>query len=122
MNPGFRGGMAAGIASAPAKFDYSLAARFCDRSKSEATRKTYRLAIDGFFRFVGNTHPAVINTSDILFWLDHLQSQNKKSATVALKVSVIRSFFEYLCGSGIVRSNPAVDDSIKVQLVRSKSR
>src|SRR5258708_264427 len=122
MNPGFRGGMAAGIASAPAKFDYSLTARFCDRSKSESTRKTYRLAIDGFFRFVGNIHPAVINTSDVVLWRDHLQDQKKKSATVALKVSVIRSFFEYLYGSGVVHSNPASGNSIRVPLVRGKSR
>src|SRR5258708_10997479 len=122
MNPGFRGGMAAGIASAPAKFDHSLTARFCDRSKSESTRKTYRLAIDGFFRFVGNIHPAVINTHDVILWRDHLQDQKKKSATVALKVSVIRSFFEYLYGSGGVHSNPASGDSIRVPLVRGKSR
>jgi site-specific recombinase XerD len=120
MNPGFRGGLAAGIASAPAKFDHSLTARFCDRSKSEATRKTYRQAIDGFFRFMGNTHPAVIDQNDIILWRDHLQNQKEKSTTVALKVSVLRSFFEYLYGNGIVLTNPAAGPSVRVLLVRSK--
>ena len=122
MNSGFRGGMAAGLASAPAKFDHSLTTYFCDRSRSEATRKTYRLAIDGFFRFVGNIHPAVINTDDVLMWRHHLENQKKKSATVALKVSVLRSFFEYLYGKGIVLVNPAAGSSVRVPLVRGKSR
>src|SRR6185369_4806876 len=117
MSSSFRGGMAAGLGSAPAKFDHSLTAHFCDRSRSEATRKTYRLAIEGFFRFVGNIHPAVINTSDVLMWRDHLQDQKKKSTTVALKVSVLRSFFDYLCGNGIVRANPAAGSAVSVPLV-----
>jgi site-specific recombinase XerD len=45
--------------------------------------------------------------NDVLLWRDKLRSQRKSPATVAFKLSVVRSFFEYLKAAGAVHLNPA---------------
>ena len=53
-----------------------------------------------FFRSSGIRHPAEVVPADVLLWRDRLRAQKKSAATVAFKLSVIRSFFEYLKASG----------------------
>jgi integrase/recombinase XerD len=43
----------------------------------------------------------------VLLWRDRLRSQRKSAATVSFKLSVVRSFFEYLKAAGVVPLNPA---------------
>ena len=43
----------------------------------------------------------------MLRWRDTLRTQRKSAATVAFKLSVIRSFFEHLWAAGVVTLNPA---------------
>jgi integrase/recombinase XerD len=45
--------------------------------------------------------------NDVVLWRDRLRSQKKGVATVAFKLSVVRSFFEYLKAAGAVLLNPA---------------
>jgi integrase/recombinase XerD len=90
------------------KFDPRLAARFVCRSTSEETRMAYRRTFTEFFRFVGMKHPAGVVPDDVLRWHDTLRSQRKSTATVTLKLSVVRSFFEHLRAAGTVTLNPAV--------------
>src|ERR671927_1054259 len=52
-------------------------------------------------------HPAEIVPNDVLLWRDRLRSRKKRAATVAFKLSVVRSFFEYLKAVGVVPLNPA---------------
>ena len=40
-------------------------------------------------------------------WRDHLRAGRKRPATVSFKLSVIRSFFEYLKAGGVIPLNPA---------------
>ena len=43
----------------------------------------------------------------MLRWRDHLRAGRKRPATVSFKLSVVRSFFEYLKAGGVVPLNPA---------------
>src|SRR5919205_307988 len=52
-------------------------------------------------------HPEEVVAQDVILWRDWLRSRKKGAATVAFKLSVIRSFFEYLKAAGTVTLNPA---------------
>jgi len=91
------------------RFDPKRAvAPFCERSVSEETRRAYRRTTREFFRFVGNRHPAQVTPADVLSFRDQLIAARKRPATVAFKLSVVRSMFEYLKLAGYVSHNPAL--------------
>jgi integrase/recombinase XerD len=52
-------------------------------------------------------HPAEVVPADVVLWRGKLRSQKKSAAAVAFKLSVVRSFFEYLKAAGAVPLNPA---------------
>jgi integrase/recombinase XerD len=89
------------------RFDPKSAAPFVNKSVSEATRRAYGRALREFFQSVGMKHPSEVVPQDVLLWRDKLRSRKKSAATVAFKLSVIRSFFEYLKAAGAVPLNPA---------------
>ncbi len=89
------------------RFDPKSAAPFINKSVSEETRRAYRRAVSEFFQFAGLKHPTEVVPDDVLRWRDRLRSQRKSAATVAFKLSVVRSFFEYLRAAGAVPLNPA---------------
>jgi len=92
----------------PAKrFDPKSASPFINKSVSEETRRAYGRAVREFFQSAGMKHPSEVVPADILLWRDKLRSQKKSAATVAFKLSVVRSFFEYLRAAGAVPLNPA---------------
>jgi integrase/recombinase XerD len=91
----------------PKRFDPRSATPFVNKSVSEETRRAYRRAVSDFFHFVAGKHPSEVVPDDVLRWRDHLRSHRKRAATVSFKLSVIRSFFEYLKAAGIVLLNPA---------------
>ncbi len=93
--------------AAPRKFDPRSASPFVNKSVSDATRRAYSRALADFFRFAQGKHPAEVTPADIQRWRDWLRSQRKRPATVSFKLSVIRSFFEYLKAAGVVPLNPA---------------
>jgi integrase/recombinase XerD len=92
---------------APRKFDPRSAAPFVNKSVSEATRRAYSRAVADFFRFTQGKHPVEVVPADVQRWRDALRAQRKRPATVSFKLSVIRSFFEYLKAGGVVPLNPA---------------
>jgi integrase/recombinase XerD len=91
----------------PKRFDPRSAAPFVNKSVSEETRRAYRRAVADFFQFVGGRHPTEVVPNDIICWRDHLRHSRKRAATVSFKLSVIRSFFEYLKARGVIALNPA---------------
>jgi site-specific recombinase XerD len=91
----------------PRKFDPRSATPFVNKSVSDATRRAYSRAVADFFRFVQGKHPSEVTPNDVQFWRDHLRARRKRPATVSFKLSVIRSFFEYLKAGGVVLLNPA---------------
>jgi integrase/recombinase XerD len=93
---------------APARrFDPKSASPFVNKSVSEATRRAYSRAVREFFQSAGMKHPSEVVPQDVLLWRDKSRSRSKSAATVAFKLSVIRSFFEYLRAAGAVHLNPA---------------
>jgi site-specific recombinase XerC len=92
---------------APKLFDPRSATPFVNKSVSEETRRAYRKTVADFFQFVGGKHPAEVVPVDVLRWRDHLRAGRKRPATVSFKLSVIRSFFEYLKAGGVIPLNPA---------------
>lgn len=90
------------------QFDARVAAAFCERSVSEETRRAYRRVVREFFRFTAARHPAEITPQDVQRWRDQLITQKKSAATVAFKLSIVRSLFDYLRIGGYVGYNPAL--------------
>lgn len=81
---------------------------FCERSVSEETRRAYRRVVKEFFRFTGQRPPEEITPQDVQRWRDRLMVQKKSASTVAFKLSIVRSLFDYLLVGGYVSHNPAL--------------
>jgi integrase/recombinase XerD len=90
----------------PLRFDPRSATPFCEKSLSEETRRAYRRVIKEFFLFVGGIHPTLVTPEHVLAWRESLK-EGRRSATVSFKLTVVRSFFEYLRAGGHVQLNPA---------------
>lgn len=68
---------------------------FLDRSTSENTRQAYERAIIEFHRFIGK-HLLSVTERDVLAWRDALLHAGQSNATVAAKLSAMRSLYAYL--------------------------
>ena len=91
-----------------AQFDYSEQARaFVLKSNSPETRRTYETHIREFFLFHSLKHPVDIAAIDVIRWRDSLIRRGSRPSTVSTKLSVVRSFFDYLREDGIIDKNPA---------------
>jgi integrase/recombinase XerD len=95
------------------KFNPKVMTPFFERSVSEETRRAYRRVAKEFFTYFRFRHPAEITQGDVQKWRDHLISLKKSDATVRLKLSVIRSMFDYLKIAKIVDSNPALTKLVR---------
>src|SRR6267154_2124742 len=96
-----------GPARAFAVFDRKTVITFCERSRSESTRRNYKQVVNEFFSFMGGVHPAIVGPEDIQAWKDHAIKAGNSTSTVILKLAVVRSFYEYLKTIGVVSFNPA---------------
>lgn len=90
------------------QFDTRTTAAFCERSVSEETRRAYRRVVREFFRFIAHRHPEEVTPVDVQQWRDQLITQRKSASTVAFKLSIVRSLFDYLQVAGHVSRNPAL--------------
>lgn len=88
-------------------FDVRQVTSFIYKSVSEETRRSYKRVVKEFFGFVGNIQPRQVEPGDVLSFRDSLIHQGRRPATVAFKLSVIRSLFDYLKADGQVIRNPA---------------
>jgi integrase/recombinase XerD len=89
------------------RFDERLAAPFIQKSLSEESRQAYRRAISQFFLQVGGLHPTEVTPAHVLRYRDRLVQDKRRPATIAAKLSIVRSFFAYLQAAGVVVLNPA---------------
>lgn len=89
------------------RFDERMAAPFILKSLSAETRESYRRGIREFFRHAGWPHPTQVTPEHVLRYRDRLIRDKRRPATVAQKLSVVRSFFSYLQAAGVVTLNPA---------------
>lgn len=89
------------------RFDQRLAEGFICKSISEGTRRTYRKAIKDFFAFVKFIHPVEVTSGHVIAYRDRLIQGKKSASTINLRISVLRSFYEYLVADGCLQRNPA---------------
>ncbi len=94
-------------ASTALRFEERLAAPFIQKSLSHETREAYRRGIRSFFAEVNWLHPTGVTPEHVLRYRDKLIRDKRKPATIAAKLSVVRSFFAYLQAAGVVALNPA---------------
>ncbi len=90
-----------------APFNPRTAAPFVNKSISEETRRLYHRVIRDFFTFVGSKSETQVTQRDVLRWRDSIIRDGRRASTVSLKLSVLRSFSEYLCAFGRITLNPA---------------
>lgn len=93
--------------SLPLRFEERLAAPFIQKSLSRETREAYGRGIRSFFAEVDGLHPAHVTPEHVLRYRDKLVRDKRKPATIAAKLSVVRSFFAHLQAAGVVTLNPA---------------
>src|SRR3712207_5082108 len=96
--------------AATKRFEEHLAAPFILKSLSAETRESYRRGINEFFRHAGWPHPAQVTPEHVLRYRDRLVRDKRRPATVAQKLSVVRSFFSYLQAAGKVTFNPRSEE------------
>lgn len=90
------------------RFDLAQARPFIYKSVSEETRSAYTRAIHEFFQFIGGIHPSFVTPADVIAYRDYLRvKKHRKANTIATKLAIIRSFFEYLRAGGVIPLNPA---------------
>ncbi len=90
------------------QFELALARPFIYKSVSDETRAAYTRALREFFAFVGGIHPALVTPADVIAYRDHLRAKRRRKAnTIATKLAIVRSFFEYLKAGGVIPLNPA---------------
>ncbi len=82
-------------------------ASFARRSMSDHTREAYARIVAEFLRTLGHPDPRDITPDHVIGWRDELVRRKQKPNTICLKLSVIRSFYEYLMAGGYVTLNPA---------------
>jgi integrase/recombinase XerD len=99
-------------ARSTSSFNWDRLRPFYERSVSEQTRRAYKRVVAEFAQFVGERHPADIRTVEIIKWRDSLVSAKKSASTISLKLSVIRSMFDYLQVGGYVSQNPAATQHV----------
>src|ERR1044072_7785332 len=85
-----------------APFTPRTASPFVNKSISAETRRLYHRVIREFFAFVGYKHETLINAEDIIRCRGPLMAKGRKASPASLKLSVLRSFFEYLRAYGHV--------------------
>jgi len=90
------------------RFDLAQAKPFIYKSVSDETRAAYTRAINEFFQFVGGVHPSLVTPADVIAYRDYLRIKKRRKAnTIATKLAIVRSFFEYLKAGGLIALNPA---------------
>ncbi|HEX3561163.1 MAG TPA: site-specific integrase [Pyrinomonadaceae bacterium] len=82
-------------APGPLRFEERLAAPFILKSLSAEARESYRRGIQEFFRHAGGIHLTQVTQEHVLRYRDNLIRDRRRPATVAQKLSVVRSFFSY---------------------------
>ena len=77
------------------------------RNISPHTERGYLSDLEQFADFLGERDAASIDHKDLREFLAHLHARRIRRASIARKLSAIRSFFKYLQRTGTIQANPA---------------
>ncbi len=78
-----------------------------EKNVSPHTERSYRSDLEQFAAFLGDQDPAAITHQDLRRYLAHLISRRTSKASLARKLSSLRSFFKFLYRRGFVTNDPA---------------
>ena len=78
-----------------------------EKNVSPHTERSYLSDLDQFFDFLANTELAAVDHKFIRQFVAHLLKNEIKKASVARKLSTLRTFFKYLNRQGVLTTNPA---------------
>jgi site-specific recombinase XerD len=91
---------------------------------SEETSRSYRLSLNQFFSFCGKNYDKVKET-DIRGWLASMEEKGLKKTTIHIKLSGLKSFYQYCIEENLLKKNPVLtvktpkkDDSLPYYLSR----
>ena len=93
-------------------FDEKILQPFYERSNSFETQRAYRRVAREFLQFFQWRHPREIKSDQIRAWRDRLRAQGRKPSTIAVKLAVVRSLYEFLRECGEVATNPAITHQV----------
>ena len=87
---------------------------FSERSLSSETRATYERILREFLAFLraADVSPLEAAPDHVRRYRDELLRERKRPATVALRLSVVRSFYRYLKAGRLVKRNPALAELV----------
>ncbi|WP_028950515.1 tyrosine-type recombinase/integrase [Sulfurihydrogenibium subterraneum] len=74
--------------------------------KSPNTIKNYSVDLKQFIKIVGDKEVELVSKSDVAKFRMVLQSQRKKSSTIARKLATLNSFYQYLIDLELVKVSP----------------
>ncbi|MEW6556013.1 MAG: tyrosine-type recombinase/integrase [Elusimicrobiota bacterium] len=80
---------------------------FLSNQNSVSTKERYEYELNSFFEFLNYPSVSKIQMSDILHYKESLK--NLKPGTVAWKLKLLKTFFEFLIKLGEISSNPALE-------------
>lgn len=92
--------------------DDELSKAFVLKSTSEQTRRTYRKTLDDFLDFADLCNGrriayAEVSFEDVTKWRDFMMKEGKRPHTIATKLAILSSLFEYGRALGVFLLNPA---------------
>lgn len=93
--------------------------RFLAGFESKDTKDSYRNDLNQFFNFV-NVSENEITYGEIYDWKSEMVSKNYSSATIARKLTTIKSYFDFLCQMGSISINPALP--VKAPSIKNKKK
>ena len=93
--------------------------RFLGGFESEDTRISYESDLNQFFDFV-NTEETKITYGEVYDWKSEMVKRGYASATIARKLTAIKSYYDFLCKVGTMTLNPAT--TIKSPTIKNKKK
>jgi len=78
-----------------------------ERGLSKNSLESYRADLKEFIEHGGNLRPEQFSPKEVALFFSHLSGKGRKPATLARKISSLKTFFEYLKENGYIRENPA---------------
>ncbi|TMN21906.1 site-specific tyrosine recombinase/integron integrase [Lentibacillus cibarius] len=74
---------------------------------SSETVRSYRISLGQFFNFCGKDYDA-IKPSNIRVWLSHMEGEGFKPRTINLKLSAVKSFYQYCMEEQKIKKDPTI--------------
>ena len=76
-------------------------------NRRPTTKETYRKALMGYSKWLGDTSPIGLTSNDIQRYKDYITSKDLSTASVSAYLTAVRRFYDYLEIMGKTTGNPA---------------